>query len=167
MPKKLNATLYHNIFSPPSRMAYLTAKNLDIDIEIYDLDIFGGEQNKPEFLKLNAMHQVPTLVHDDFVVTEARAIMIYLATVAESTLYTLTDIRKKTLIESRLFFDATNASLAVKNFIVSLSGIHWHVQQLIQFSIKIYEFNYFFLYFSSFQSLEKEQRPWHPCTEKV
>ena len=133
MSKKLNAVLYHNIFSPPSRMAYLTAKNLDIDIEIHDLDIFGGEQNKPEFLKLNIMHQVPTLVHDDFVVTEARAIMIYLATVAESPLYTLKDIRKKTLIESRLFFDATNASLAVKNFIVSLSNILWHVLQIIHF----------------------------------
>lgn len=124
MTKQLNAILYHNIYSPPSRMAYLVAKNIDVDLTIRDLDIYSGEQNKPEFLRINPMHQVPVLVHEDFVVTEGRAIMIYLATVADSSLYTTSDLRKKTLIESRMFFDATNASLAVKNFVVSVKMQH-------------------------------------------
>ncbi|KAG5676005.1 hypothetical protein PVAND_005860 [Polypedilum vanderplanki] len=117
MSKKLkNTILYHNIHSPPSRMCYLTARNLDIDLEIRDLDILKGEQNSGEFLKINPMHQVPTLVHDGFVVTEARAIIMYLATIAESPLYPINDLKLKTLIDSRLFFDATNCSFAVKNF---------------------------------------------------
>jgi glutathione S-transferase len=114
--------LFHNIHSPPSRMAYLTVCNLDanFEIEIRDLDILKGEQNTSEFLKINPMHQVPTLVHDEYIVTEGRAIMMYLATLANSSLYPTSDLKQKTLIDSRLFFDATNCSLAVKNFAVSM-----------------------------------------------
>lgn len=140
MTKQLNAILYHNIYSPPSRMAYLVAKNIDVDLTIRDLDIYSGEQNKPEFLRINPMHQVPVLVHEDFVVTEGRAIMIYLATVADSSLYTTSDLRKKTLIESRMFFDATNASLAVKNFVVSVKMQH------VMINTKKYLFFFSFLY---------------------
>lgn len=115
----MKGILYHNINSPPSRMAFLAAKNLTPDLEIRDLDIFHGEQNSEEFLALNSMHQVPTLVHDGFVVTESRAIMIYLASIMESPFYPLNDLKKKILVDSRLFMDATNTTYVVKNFCVS------------------------------------------------
>jgi glutathione S-transferase len=117
--KKIDAILYHNLYSPPSRAAFLCVKNLNLDLEIRDLDISKDEQNKPEFLQINPMHQVPTLIHNDFVVTESRAILIYLASIAGSKLYPVDDLRKKTLIDSRLFFDAASCSLAIKNLAVS------------------------------------------------
>lgn len=115
----MKGILYHNIHSPPSRMAFLAAKNLTPDLEIRDLDIFHGEQNTDDFLKLNPMHQVPTLEHDGFVVTESRAIMIYLATIMDSPFYPVKDLKKKILVDSRLFMDATNTTYVVKNFCVS------------------------------------------------
>lgn len=63
--------------------------------------------------------QVPALTHDDFILTESRAIMMYLASLANSPLYPINDLKKRALIDSRLFFDATNSFIAVKNFAVS------------------------------------------------
>lgn len=118
MSRKLPIILYHNCCSPPSRMALLAVRNLGLDIEVKHLDIYKGEQNTPEFLQVNPLHQVPTLVHEDFVLTESRAIMMYLASIADSPLYPRNDLRKRALVDSRLFFDATNSFVAVKNFAV-------------------------------------------------
>ena len=38
----------------------------------------GGEQHKAEYKELNPMEQVPTLVNDDFILTQSMAIMEYL-----------------------------------------------------------------------------------------
>jgi glutathione S-transferase len=121
MSKKVNAILYHHPVSAPSRMALLAIRNLNLDIEIRHLDIYKGEQNTPDFLKINPRHQVPTLVHDGFVLTESRAIMMYLASLEDSQLYPSKDLKKRALIDSRLFYDATNCFETVKNFAVSLS----------------------------------------------
>lgn len=120
MSRKLPITLYHNCCSPPSRMVLLAIRNLALDIDIRHLDIYKGEQNTHEFLRINPLHQVPTIVHDDYVLTESRAIMMYLSSLVESPLYPTNDIRKRALVDSRLFFDATNSFVAVKNFAVSL-----------------------------------------------
>lgn len=58
MSKKLPITLYHNCVSPPSRMALLAVRNMGLEIEIRNLDIYKGEQNTPEYLKVNPLHQV-------------------------------------------------------------------------------------------------------------
>lgn len=58
MSKKLPITLYHNCVSPPSRMALLAIRNMGLEIEIRNLDIYKGEQNTLEFLKVNPLHQV-------------------------------------------------------------------------------------------------------------
>ncbi|KAG5676003.1 hypothetical protein PVAND_005858 [Polypedilum vanderplanki] len=97
-------------------MCLLAIRNLGLDIEIRNIDIYKGEQNTPEFLKINPLHQVPTLVHEDFTLTESRAIMMYLATIADSPLYPRNDLKKRALVDSRLFYDATNSFVAVKDF---------------------------------------------------
>ena len=43
-----------------------------------DLDLRAGEQHRPDYLKLNPAGVVPTLVHDDRVLTESSVIMLYL-----------------------------------------------------------------------------------------
>jgi glutathione S-transferase len=101
-------------------MALLAIRNLGLDIEIKNIDIYKGEQNTHEFLRINPLHQVPTLVHDDFTLTESRAIIMYLASVTESPLYPAADLKKRALIDSRLFYDATNSFVAVKDFAVSI-----------------------------------------------
>jgi glutathione S-transferase len=71
--------LYMNAMSPNVRRVRLTAAVLAMDLEEKKLDFTKGEHKNPEYLALNPNGAVPTLVDDDFVLTESRAIMQYLA----------------------------------------------------------------------------------------
>lgn len=112
-------TLYHNALSPPSRAALLSVRNLGLEVEVKHIDTYKGEQNTPEYLKINPLHQVPVLVDGDFILTESRAIICYLASSAKSKLYP-TDLKKRAVVDSRLFFDATNSFPVIRDFAVSV-----------------------------------------------
>jgi glutathione S-transferase len=72
--------LYYNPMSPNVRRVRFTAAVLGIELEEKKLDFAKGEHKSPEYLALNPNGAVPTLVDGDFVLTESRAIMQYLAT---------------------------------------------------------------------------------------
>lgn len=71
-------TLYHN---PKSRSAgsRVLLEALGVDYQIKVVDFAAGETRKPDFLALNPLGKLPTLVHGDAVITEQVAITIYLA----------------------------------------------------------------------------------------
>jgi glutathione S-transferase len=71
--------LYHNPLSPNVRRVRLAAAVLGIKLEEVKLDFAKGEHKAPAYLALNANGAVPTLVDGDFVLTESRSIMQYLA----------------------------------------------------------------------------------------
>lgn len=71
--------LYINKLSPNVRRARLTAAVLGLKLEEIALDFTKGDHKKPEYLALNPNGAVPTLSDGDFVLTESRAIMQYLA----------------------------------------------------------------------------------------
>lgn len=64
-----------------SRAKYVlfTLTELGLDFKHVRINPFGEEKNAPEYLKLNPMAQVPTLVDDGLVLTEVMAINFYLA----------------------------------------------------------------------------------------
>lgn len=116
---KMSPIYYHNAISPPSRMGLLTIRNLGLDVEVKHIDTYKGDQHTPDFLKINPLHQVPVYVDGDFILTESRAIVSYLASSAKSKLYP-TDLKKRALVDSRLFFDATTTWPTIQGFAVSL-----------------------------------------------
>ena len=71
--------LYYNPLSPNVRRVRLTAAVLGLELEERLLDFSKGEHKNPEYLALNPNGAVPTLVDGDFVLTESRSIMQYLA----------------------------------------------------------------------------------------
>ncbi len=71
--------LYMNPGSPNVRRVRFTAAVLGIQLEEKKLDFAKGEHKNPEYLAINPNGAVPTLVDGDFVLTESRAVMQYLA----------------------------------------------------------------------------------------
>lgn len=71
-------TLYHN---PKSRSAsarvLLEALGVPYDVQV--IDFANGQNRTPDFLAINPLGKLPTLVHDGEVITEQVAITIYLA----------------------------------------------------------------------------------------
>jgi len=73
MPNKV----FTFIFSPPARMAWLTAKIYKVPTDIVQVDLSKAEQMDLEFLKMNPKHEVPVFDHEGTFVTESRAIAKY------------------------------------------------------------------------------------------
>lgn len=70
--------LYHNDTSTCAQKARLTLAEKGLEWTSYHLDLRVGDQQKPEYLKLNPRGVVPTLVDDGKVVRESTVIMEYL-----------------------------------------------------------------------------------------
>jgi glutathione S-transferase len=100
--------LYHALGSPASRACLMLIKTLELNAEVKFVDLSAGEQNDPEFLKLNPLHQVPVLVDGDFMLTESRAILAYLVNKYKpgSKLYP-SEPKLRARVDQRLYYDAT------------------------------------------------------------
>jgi glutathione S-transferase len=70
--------LYHNALSTCSQKVRLVLAEKGLDYESREVDLIGGAQHDPEYVKLNPKHVVPTLVHDDRVLLESSLIIQYL-----------------------------------------------------------------------------------------
>nr|AVZ44716.1 glutathione S-transferase 1 [Grapholita molesta]UYI58584.1 glutathione S-transferase 13 [Grapholita molesta]WDQ36037.1 glutathione S-transferase 1 [Grapholitha molesta] len=98
--------LYYVPGSAPCRAVLLAAKALNVTLNLKLVDLHKGEHLKPEYLKINPQHTVPTLVDDGLALAESRAIITYLANKygKGSTLYP-EEPRARALVDQRLYFD--------------------------------------------------------------
>ncbi|KAH8388422.1 hypothetical protein KR093_005982 [Drosophila rubida] len=98
--------LYYLPFASPSRAVVMTAAAVGVKPNRIVVNTYEKEQMKPEYVKLNPQHTVPTLVDNGFSVWESRAIMVYLAEKygKDDSLYPK-DPQKKALVNQRLHFD--------------------------------------------------------------
>ncbi|XP_017868946.1 PREDICTED: glutathione S-transferase E14 [Drosophila arizonae] len=71
--------LYYDDRSPPVRSCLMLIKMLNINVELRFVDLFKGAQFEKDFLALNPQHSVPTLVHNELLLTDSHVILIHLA----------------------------------------------------------------------------------------
>ncbi|XP_043652678.1 glutathione S-transferase D7 [Drosophila teissieri] len=99
--------LYNFPMSPASRAIQMVAKALGLELNSKLINTMEGDQLKPEFVKINPQHTIPTLVDNGFAIWESRAIAVYLVEKygkPDSPLYPK-DPQKRALINQRLYFD--------------------------------------------------------------
>ena len=68
--------------TPNGWKASVTLEELELDYNVFAINLMENEQKQPEFLAMNPNGRIPVIVdrdNDDFVVFESGAIMIYLA----------------------------------------------------------------------------------------
>jgi len=71
--------LYRLALSGHCHRVELLLSMLGLPYEIVDVDMLHGEHQRPEFLALNALGQVPVLVDAGLVLSDSNAILVYLA----------------------------------------------------------------------------------------
>ncbi|KNC25052.1 hypothetical protein FF38_11870 [Lucilia cuprina] len=108
---------YYLPLSAPCRSILMTAKALGIELNKKYLDLFAGEHLKPEFLKINPQHTIPTLVDGDFALWESRAICIYLVEKygKDDSLYPKCP-KKQAVVNQRLYFDMGTMYASFANY---------------------------------------------------
>ncbi|XP_072397404.1 glutathione S-transferase 1-like [Diabrotica undecimpunctata] len=70
--------IYYFTMSPPSRSVLMLMRTLGIKPNIKIVNVLNGEQMKPEFLKINPLHTIPTINDNGFILYESSAILKYL-----------------------------------------------------------------------------------------
>lgn len=98
--------LYYTPGSSPCRAVLMTAKAVGVDLNLKLTNLMAGEHLKPEYLKLNPQHTIPTLVDEGFALWESRAIQTYLVEKYGKTdsLYPKCP-KARALVNQRLYFD--------------------------------------------------------------
>lgn len=108
--------LYHENSSIFSQSCLLLVKHLNLQIEVED-----HEPHDEQFVsEINPILRVPVFIDDELVLTESRAIMTYLIENLQpgSSLYSK-DLKKRALIDQRLFYDAAVVVPILMELIVS------------------------------------------------
>lgn len=109
--------LYHMYASAPCRAVRLTAAAVGVDLNLKVISLMDDEQLKPEFVKMNPQHVIPTIDDNGFYLWESRAIMGYLVDqyAKNDSLYPK-DPKKRALVNQRLYFDQCSLYQAFADF---------------------------------------------------
>lgn len=106
--------LFHSPVSSNARRAVMTAVHLGTPIDLVLVDLAKGEQRKPDYLKMNPMGRVPTLLAGGgFILTESHAIMQYLADLTPGQTVYPTELRARADVNRWMFWNANHFSPAV------------------------------------------------------
>ncbi|KAH8382069.1 hypothetical protein KR009_001653 [Drosophila setifemur] len=97
---------YYMAGSSGCRTVLMVAKALGLELNKKLVNTMEGDQMKPEFLKLNPQHTIPTLVDNGFSIWESRAIAVYLVEKygKDDSLFPK-DPKKQAVVNQRLYFD--------------------------------------------------------------
>jgi glutathione S-transferase len=99
----------------------MTAYLAGVDLNLKLLNLMNRDQLKPEFLKINPQHNVPTIVDDGFCLNESQAISAYLINryggQKGQHLYP-EDAQQRAVIDQLLNFDASVLFVNMRNLYV-------------------------------------------------
>merc|ERR1712126_329724 len=116
---RMGIKFYYMPQSPACRGPMLTAKAIDLDLEMEVCNLFEGDHMKEEFLQMNPCHTIPTIDDDGFHLCESRAIQVYFVEKysKESDLYPEC-VMHRALVNQRLYFDAGTLQRRLMGIIV-------------------------------------------------
>uniref|UniRef100_A0A1I8P2S9 Uncharacterized protein n=1 Tax=Stomoxys calcitrans TaxID=35570 RepID=A0A1I8P2S9_STOCA len=114
--------LYMDPLSAPSRAVIYLAKHIGVELEYRIVNLSKRETLKPEFIKLNPMHTVPTLVDGSEVIYDSHAICAYLVekyTFNDDKLYPK-DLVKRAMVNAILHFDSCDLFSPMRSMYVQV-----------------------------------------------
>lgn len=111
--------LYYAPYATASRSVLMTLASVGVNANKIRINTAEKEQLRPEFVKLNPQHTIPTLVDNGFALWESRAIITYIAEkyAKDESLYPKNP-QKRALVNQRLYFDLGTLALSFSEYYV-------------------------------------------------
>ncbi|XP_042895346.1 glutathione S-transferase 1-like [Parasteatoda tepidariorum] len=109
--------LYEMECSPPCAAVRMTLGHLGIKVESKLLDYYANDHMKPEYLKINPQHIVPTIDDKGLILWESRAILSYIVDkyAPGNPLYPK-DVKERAIIDRLLYFDIGTLYKAITDY---------------------------------------------------
>ncbi len=98
--------LYNANFSPNCLRVRAVIFELGADVEIVDVDVFGGGTKTPEYLAINPNGKVPAFVDGDLSLFESRAINAYLASLDPRRRLYPENLKKRAIVDQWSYWQA-------------------------------------------------------------
>lgn len=100
-------TLYTTALSANGRKVLAVSHHLGLQPRIEPVDVYRGEGRTPEYLAINPLGKIPTLVEGDLVLSESNAILLYLAEAHGDCRLWAREPRSRAEIARWLFWEAS------------------------------------------------------------
>jgi glutathione S-transferase len=98
--------LYNANFSPNCLRVRAVIFELGADVEIVDVDVFGGGTKTPEFVAINPNGKVPAFLDGDLRLFESRAINAYIASLDPQRRLYPEDPKKRAIVDQWSYWQA-------------------------------------------------------------
>jgi glutathione S-transferase len=103
-------TIYGSDVSSPANKVRFAANALGLKYEYSRVNLRAGEQQRPEFLKVNPIGKVPAIDDNGFCLFESNAIIKYLADKNNSALYPK-ELKARALVDSWIDFTTLHVGI--------------------------------------------------------
>ncbi len=108
--------IYGSDLSSPANKVRFVANYLGLKYDYIVVKLREGEQNKPEFLKINPVGKIPAIDDDGFTLFESNAICRYLADKQNSPIYPK-GLKERAIVEEWLDFGSMHVGAAVSKVV--------------------------------------------------
>jgi glutathione S-transferase len=114
--------IYATLLSANGRKVLAVSRQLGLNPEIHDVNVYRGEGRTAQYLAINPSGKIPTLVDGGLVLSESNAILLYLAEAHGANRLWSSDSKQRGRIAQWLFWESAHWQPTLIAFLSELVG---------------------------------------------
>lgn len=114
--------IYATPLSANGRKVLAVCRQLELQPEIHEVNVYRGEGRNPEYLAISPSGKIPTLVDGEFILSESNAILVYLAEAHGGNQLWSSDAQQRSRIAQWLFWESAHWQPTLITFLSAVVG---------------------------------------------
>jgi glutathione S-transferase len=114
--------IYATPLSANGRKVLAVSRQLGLNPEIHEVNVYRGEGRSPQYLAINPAGKIPTLVDGEFALSESNAILLYLAEAHGTNRLWSSEPKQRSRIAQWLFWESAHWQPTLIAFLSELVG---------------------------------------------
>jgi len=114
--------IYSTSLSANGRKVLAVCRQLELESEIHEINVYRGEGRNPAYLAINPSGKIPTLIDGEFMLAESNAILLYLAEAHGGNQLWSSDAKQRGRIAQWLFWESAHWQPTLIAFLSEMVG---------------------------------------------